>query len=279
LPQQDKRKVDIVVISDVHLGTFGCHANELINYLESIQPEKLILNGDIIDIWQFRKNYFPKSHLKVIQKIINLSTEGTEVVYLTGNHDEMLRKFSDVTMGNLILADKIVLELDGKKAWFFHGDVFDVSITKAKWLAKLGGWGYDILILLNRLVNFWLIKFRKEKYSLSKKIKNSVKKAVKHIQDFENVATDLAIENGYKYVICGHIHQPKIIRKVNDHGTCLYLNSGDWVENLTALEYHDKKWKLVKYDDLSLDSVSDSDDDLPSKDLLTAITILTGPKR
>lgn len=276
---KNKRNIDIVVISDVHLGTFGCHANELLAYLESITPKKIILNGDIIDIWQFRKNYFPKSHLKVIQKIINLSTEGTEVIYLTGNHDEMLRKFSDVTMGNLKLADKIVLKLNGKKAWFFHGDVFDVSITKAKWLAKLGGWGYDILILLNRFVNFWLIKFKKEKYSLSKKIKNSVKKAIKHIQDFESVASDLAIENGYKYVICGHIHQPKIIRKVNDQGTCLYLNSGDWVENLTALEYHNKKWNLIKYDDLNLDSASDTDTDLPSKDLLTAITVFSKSKK
>ncbi len=275
----NKRKVDIVVISDVHLGTFGCHASELLAYLESIDPKKLILNGDIIDIWQFRKNYFPKTHLKVIQKIINLSTEGTEVVYLTGNHDEMLRKFSDVLIGNLRLADKMVLNLDGKKAWFFHGDVFDVSITKAKWLAKLGGWGYDILILLNRFINFWLIKFKREKYSLSKKIKNSVKKAVKHIQDFENVATDLAIQNGYKYVVCGHIHQPKIIRKVNNQGTCLYLNSGDWVENLTALEYHDKKWNLIKYDDLNLDSNPQKDNNKPSQDLLTAIAIFSKSER
>jgi len=279
LPQQKKRKVDLVVISDVHLGTFGCHATELLAYLESINPSKIVLNGDIIDIWQFRKNYFPKSHLKVIQKIINLSTDGTQVTYLTGNHDEMLRKFSDVTIGNLKLADKVVVNLDGKKAWFFHGDVFDVSINNAKWLAKLGGWGYDILILLNRFINFWLIKFKREKYSLSKKIKNSVKKAVKHIQDFENVATDLAIENGYSYVICGHIHQPKIIRKVNHQGTCLYLNSGDWVENLTALEYNDKKWSLVKYDDLELDENTDQDDNNSSQDLLTAIAIFSKSKR
>ncbi len=276
---EKKRKVDIVVISDVHLGTFGCHASELLSYLESIEPKKLILNGDIIDIWQFRKNYFPKTHLKVIQKIINLSTKGTEVIYLTGNHDEMLRKFSDVNVGNLRLADKVVLNLDGKKAWFFHGDVFDVSINKAKWLAKLGGWGYDILILLNRFINFWLIKFKREKYSLSKKIKNSVKKAVKHIQDFENVASDLAIQNGYKYVVCGHIHQPKIIRKVNNQGTCLYLNSGDWVENLTALEYHQKKWNLISYDDLQFNASDDSDNNTPSQDLLTAITIFSKSKK
>lgn len=191
----------------------------------------------------------------------------------------MLRKFSDVKMGNLKLYDKIVLNLDGKKAWFFHGDVFDVSIVKAKWLAKLGGWGYDTLILLNRFINFWLIKFKKEKYSLSKKIKDSVKQAVKHIQNFENIATDLAIENGYKYVVCGHIHQPKIIRKVNNSGTCLYLNSGDWVENLTALEYNDKKWKLVKFEDLKFEENPDSSDDKPSQDLLTAITILKKTKK
>ncbi len=269
---KQKRKIKIAVISDVHLGTFGCHAKELLNYLDSIQPETLVLNGDIIDIWQFRKNYFPKSHLKVIQKIISLSASGTEVIYLTGNHDEMLRKFSDIQIGNLSIVDKKIMNLDGKKAWFFHGDVFDSSIQKAKWLAKLGGWGYDLLILLNRFINFWLLKLKKEKYSLSKKIKNSVKKAVKYISDFENVVSDLAIENDYKYVICGHIHQPQMIRKVNKNGTCLYLNSGDWVENLTALEYHDKKWNLIKYEELKLDENSIKDE--PS-DLLTAITILS----
>jgi UDP-2,3-diacylglucosamine pyrophosphatase LpxH len=248
-------------------------------YLNSIEPKTLILNGDIIDIWQFRKNYFPKSHLKVIQKIISLSATGTEVIYLTGNHDEMLRKFSDTKIGNLSIVDKKIMTLDGKKAWFFHGDVFDSSIQKAKWLAKLGGWGYDLLILLNRFINFWLIKFKKEKYSLSKKIKNSVKKAVKYVSDFENVASDLAIDNNYRYVICGHIHQPQIIRKVNKNGTCLYLNSGDWVENLTALEYNDKKWKLVKYDELkfdtdSIDKVDKVDQEKPN-DLLTAMTIIS----
>mgnify|MGYP000418605617 FL=1 len=168
-----KRVVELAVISDVHLGTFGCHAKELLNYLNSISPKTLILNGDIIDIWQFRKRYFPKSHLAVIQKIIDLSTKGTKVIYITGNHDEMLRKFSDMTMGNFSVVDKLVMDLDGKKAWFFHGDVFDASIQNAKWLAKLGGWGYDLLILINRFINWFLIKLGREKFSLSKKIKNS----------------------------------------------------------------------------------------------------------
>ena len=242
-----KRKIDLAVISDIHLGTYGCHAEEVLNYLSSIRPKTLILNGDIIDIWQFRKRYFPKNHLKVIKKIISMATNGTKVFYITGNHDELLRRFTDIDFGNIQVVDKLILELDGKKSWFFHGDIFDATVQHSKWIAKLGGWGYDMLILINRFINWWLLKLGKEKYSLSKKIKNSVKKAVKFINDFEQIAADLAIDQGYDYVVCGHIHQPqKRIRK-NKNGSCLYLNSGDWIENLTALEYNNKRWKLYDY--------------------------------
>ncbi|WP_298539372.1 UDP-2,3-diacylglucosamine diphosphatase [uncultured Aquimarina sp.] len=254
-----KRIVEVVVISDVHLGTFGCQAKELLNYLNSIKPKTLILNGDIIDIWQFRKHYFPKSHLKIIKKIINFASKGTEVIYITGNHDEMLRKFSDTKMGNFQLVDKVVLELGNKKAWIFHGDIFDASIQNAKWLAKLGGWGYDLLILINQLMNWCLVKCGKEKFSLSKKIKNSVKKAVKYINDFEQVAADLAIDNDYHYVICGHIHQPQMIKKSNKNGSCMYLNSGDWIENLTSLEYNNKEWKLITYQNTETDTLVDDE--------------------
>lgn len=242
-----KRKLDIVVLSDIHLGTFGCHAKELLQYLTTIKPKILILNGDIIDIWQFRKSYFPNSHLRVLKKIISFSTKGTKVYYITGNHDEFLRKFSDIHIGNFSLVDKLVLEIDDKKAWIFHGDVFDASITHTKWLAKLGGWGYDMLILINRFINFILVKMGKEPYSLSKKIKSSVKKAVKFINDYEQVCTELAIEKNYDYVVCGHIHEPKIEEIENSKGKTTYLNSGDWIENLTALEYHNKRWKLYNH--------------------------------
>lgn len=244
-----KRKLDVVVISDVHLGTFGSHAQELSYYLSTIKPKILVLNGDIIDIWQFRKSYFPKAHMKVIKKIIDLATKGTKVYYVTGNHDEMLRKFSNTTIGNFSIVDKLILELDYKKAWIFHGDIFDVSVQHSKWIAKLGGIGYDYLIVLNRFINWSLNKMGKEPYSFSKKIKASVKSAVKFISDFETTATDLAIEKGYDYVICGHIHEPKILKKETKNGTTLYLNSGDWVENLTALEYHKRRWKLYRYED------------------------------
>ncbi len=242
-----KRKVDVVVISDLHLGTYGCHARELLHYLNSVKPKKLILNGDIIDIWQFRKRYFPKAHLLIIKKIIALATKGTQVYYITGNHDEKMRRFTGTEMGNIKVLDKLVLRLDGKKVWFFHGDVFDASIQHAKWIAKLGGWGYDLLILLNRFINYCLAKMGKPKYSLSKKIKNSVKKAIKFIDDFETTATDLAIENKFDYVVCGHIHQPKIEKIKNDKGSCVYMNSGDWVENLTSLEYYNGRWILYSY--------------------------------
>ncbi|NNC44440.1 MAG: UDP-2,3-diacylglucosamine diphosphatase [Winogradskyella sp.] len=244
-----KRKVEIVVISDVHLGTFGCHATQLLTYLNSIEPRHIILNGDIVDIWQFNKRYFPKTHMGVIKKIMDFASNGTEVTYITGNHDEMLRKFSGTSIGNIKIVNKLSLSLDGKKTWIFHGDVFDISIQNAKWLAKLGGYGYDMLILSNRFINSLLVKLGKERYSLSKRIKNSVKSAIKYINDFEEVASDLAIENGYDYVICGHIHQPKMVVYENKQGKTTYLNSGDWIENFTALEYQFKRWKLFKFNE------------------------------
>jgi UDP-2,3-diacylglucosamine pyrophosphatase LpxH len=151
-------------------------------------------------------------------------------------------------MGNLHLSDKLVLTLQDKKAWFFHGDIFDVTMKHSKWLAKLGGKGYDLLIVINRAINFLLTKMGRERISFSKKIKNSVKEAIKFISDFEQTATDLAISNGYDYVICGHIHQPVIKEYWNDEGSVIYLNSGDWVENLTCLEYFKGDWKLIQFD-------------------------------
>lgn len=262
-----KREVDIVVISDVHLGTYGCQAKELLKYLKSIKPKKLILNGDIIDIWQFSKRYWPDSHMKILRKIMKFVLEGVEVHYLTGNHDELLRKFADMDIGTFHLQNKLVLELDGKKAWFFHGDVFDVTMQHSKWLAKMGAVGYDSLILLNNLVNWCLTFLGKQKMSFSQKIKAKFKDAVKFINQFEQTAADLAIEKGYHYVVCGHIHQPEITTIKNDDGEVIYLNSGDWVESLTALEYHNKEWSIVKYnaadykeEELDLGLFSDTED-------------------
>jgi UDP-2,3-diacylglucosamine pyrophosphatase LpxH len=263
----DKRNVDVVVISDVHLGTYGCHAKELLKYLKSIKPKTLILNGDIIDIWQFSKSYWPESHMKVIRKLMKFVSEGVQVHYLTGNHDEMLRKFDGMEMGTFHLQNKLILELDGKKAWFFHGDVFDVTMQHSKWLAKLGAVGYDTLILINSFVNWVLTAFGREKMSFSKKIKAKFKDAVKFINSFEQTAAELAIEKGYQYVVCGHIHQAEQREIATEEGKVVYLNSGDWVESLTALEYENKAWTIFKYehqhfmkDELDEGILSDAED-------------------
>ncbi len=242
-----KRKVEVVVISDVHLGTYGCHAKELMQYLKSIKPEKLILNGDIIDIWQFNKRYWPASHMQVIKHITGLIAKGVKVYYVTGNHDEMMRRFVGFKMGSLKIVNKVVLKLDDRRAWFFHGDVFDVTMQHAKWLTKLGSQGYDLLILLNRAVNYISQKMGRGKISLSKKIKDSVKSAVKFVNTFEQTAADIGISNGYDYVVCGHIHHPEMRELKNEKGAIMYLNSGDWIENLTALEYNNGAWSIYKY--------------------------------
>jgi UDP-2,3-diacylglucosamine pyrophosphatase LpxH len=267
-----KRKLDILVLSDVHLGTYGCHAKELLYYLKTVKPKTVILNGDIIDIWQFNKRYWPKSHMKVVKHILQWMSKGVKIYYITGNHDEMLRKFVGFKFGSLKIVNKLVLELDNNKtAWFFHGDVFDVTMQHSKWLAKLGAVGYDTLILINRLANFVSEKvFKKGKLSLSKKIKNSVKSALKFINNFEQTAADIAIDNYYDYVVCGHIHQPEIREIETDKGKIMYLNSGDWIENLTALEYVGGEWQLYRFDDNELLNmvVNDTQEDEPNNNQL-----------
>jgi len=272
-----KRAVELVIISDVHLGTYGCHAEELLRYLKSIKAKRIILNGDIIDMWQFSKRYWPKSHMQVVKHITGLIAKGTKITYLTGNHDEMLRKFAGFRMGSFHIANKKVISLNGKSAWIFHGDVFDVIMQHSKWLAKLGAIGYDTLILINSFVNFILKLFGKSKISLSKRVKDSVKQAVKFINDFEKTAADIAISNGYDYVICGHIHQPEMKKITTDKGEVTYLNSGDWVENLTSLEYNEGAWRIYRYQEdkkamsikISKSRKNNLDNDEIFKDLVT----------
>jgi UDP-2,3-diacylglucosamine pyrophosphatase LpxH len=277
LGKKRKREVELVIISDVHLGTYGCHAEELLRYLKTIKPKRLVLNGDIIDMWQFSKRYWPKPHMRVVKHITGLLAKGTKIAYLTGNHDEMLRKFSGFRIGSFQIANKKVISLQGKSAWVFHGDVFDVTMKYSKWLAKLGAVGYDLLILLNSFVNFILKIFGRGKISLSKRVKDSVKQAVKFINDFEKTAAEIAIENGYDYVICGHIHQPEMKKIVTPKGEVTYLNSGDWVENLTALEYNLGEWRIYRYAEdikakalkIPKDSKKDLDNDEIFKDLVS----------
>lgn len=252
-----KREPDIVVLSDTHLGTYGCHAGELHNYLKSIQPRTLILNGDILDIWAFKKSYFPKEHTEVVRRLLKMAVNGTKIYYLTGNHDDLLRKFGEVSLGIIHLRNKLVFQVDGRTHWVFHGDVFDASVQRARWLAKLGGEGYDLLIRINRTINRVRRMFGFAPVSFAAKVKKGVKGAVKFIADFEETAIKIASENDYDCVICGHIHQPQMREVTAENGkTVTYMNSGDWVEHLTALEFSNGKWSMYQYDETEFDVVS-----------------------
>ncbi len=249
--KKNRRRIDILVLSDVHLGTYGCHAKELLFYLKSIKPKVVVLNGDIIDIWQFTKRYWPNSHMKVVKHLISWMGKGIKTYYVTGNHDEMFRKFDGLKIGSLSVVNKVVLDLpEGKKAWVFHGDVFDITMQHSKWLARLGAIGYDTLILINKFFNFISEKIlNKGKLSLSQKIKSSVKSAVSFINDFEKTSADIGISNKYDYVICGHIHHPEMRKISNSEGSVIYMNSGDWVENLSTLEFSNGAWSIYRFNE------------------------------
>jgi UDP-2,3-diacylglucosamine pyrophosphatase LpxH len=253
-----QRIPELVILSDLHLGAYGCRSNELIKYLKSIRPQTLILNGDIIDIWQFNKRLWSRSHSAAIKEIISMLSSGTMVYYVTGNHDEMMRRYTGFKIGSFAIVDKLVWTLsNGKKAWIFHGDVFDVMMEHSKWLTRLGAVGYDILILINSLVNRISKWFGKGPVSLSAKVKNRVKSAIKYINKFEDLVAEIGIKNGFDYVICGHIHKPEKSKITLESGEIIYLNSGDWVENMTALEFDGNDWNIYRYqDDPLIDDLS-----------------------
>ncbi len=258
--KKNPKRLEAVIISDTHLGTRSCRGKELLSYLKSIQPEQLLLNGDIIDIWQFSKSYFPKIQLKIVRQIVKMMEQGTKVQYIVGNHDEALRRFVGTSVGNFSIVNKVVLNINGAKSWIFHGDAFDVVMQHSKWLAKLGATGYALLTIINKVVNSFLSLFGQKKISLSRDIKRMVKSKRDDVTTkFEITVADLAIKKKYKYAICGHIHWPakKVIE--NHNGRVMYLNSGDWVENMTALEFENNDWHLVYYNE---DEAINIEDDL-----------------
>ena len=242
-----KKVLDICVLSDLHLGTYGCRAEELLDYLHKIEPARLILNGDIIDAWQFKKKYFPATHWEVIERILEMANTGTIVYYLTGNHDDVLRRFDALDLGNIKLRHQLELRIKNKTYWFFHGDVFDAYVLISPFLAILGGKAYDWLIRINTWINGWRSSFGLSKISFAHRVKRSVKHAVKFVSDFEKHSIRMGLKKGVDVVVCGHIHQPLIERVEIEEGSILYMNSGDWVENMTALEMIGSKWTLYRY--------------------------------
>ncbi len=242
-----KRNLDILVISDLHLGTYGSEADEVLAYLDSINADKIVINGDFVDIMLFNKRFWPSSHMKVIKYFLDLISQGKEIYYVTGNHDELMRKFLNFKIQNFKIVNQIVLDTAKGKVWIFHGDVFDFSI-QTQWLTKLAGFLYDYMIIFNSWINKKIMRpLGRKRLNFSKTIKSNVKTAVQYFANFEMKAAEVAQKNGYKYVVCGHIHTPKI-ESFNINGEqVIYMNSGDWLESLSSLEYVDNKWSIYMH--------------------------------
>lgn len=226
-------KYQAIVVSDLHLGTKDSKAEEFIEFLEKHPTDLLILNGDIIDGWALNRGAkWKKQHTKVISKLLKLSNK-TQIVWIRGNHDEFIQEFIDGHFGGIEIREDYVLDIRNtvESYYIFHGDVIDIFITKYKWLSKIGAVGYDFALWLNRWYNKYRV-WRKLPYqSISQKIKSGVKAATNYVNDFEVTALSMATKKGCHGVMCGHIHQPED-RMINGKR---YLNSGDWVENMTAI--------------------------------------------
>jgi UDP-2,3-diacylglucosamine pyrophosphatase LpxH len=226
-------KYQAIIVSDLHLGTKDSKAEEFIEFIESHPTDLLILNGDIVDGWALnRGTKWKKQHTKVISKLLHLSNI-TRIIWIRGNHDEFIQEFIGTHLGAIEIREDYKLNVNNtmESYYIFHGDVIDVFITKYKWLSKIGSVGYDFALWLNRVYNVYR-KWRKLPYiSISQKIKGSVKVATNYINDFETTALSMAHKKGCNGVICGHIHQPADVII----GAKRYLNSGDWIENMSAI--------------------------------------------
>ena len=242
-----KRNLDILVISDLHLGTYGSEADEVLAYLDTIDADKIVINGDFVDIMLFNKRFWPSSHMKVIKYFLDLISQGKEIYYVTGNHDELIRKFVNFKIQNFKIVNQVVLDTNEGKVWMFHGDVFDFSIQTG-WLTKLAGFLYDYMIMFNSWINKKIMRpLGRKRLNFSKSIKANVKTAVQYFANFEMKAAKIAQKNGYKYVVCGHIHTPKIESFDINGEEIIYMNSGDWLESLSSLEYVDNKWSIYMH--------------------------------
>jgi len=231
--EDDSLRVRTVWISDVHLGTPGCQAHALLDFLRTVDCETLFLVGDIIDGWQLRRSwYWPQAHNDVVQKVLRKARKGTQVIFVPGNHDEFARKYLGHNFGGVEVVDEHIHELaDGRKLWITHGDYFDGVIQCAKWLAYVGDWAYELTLRINRHFNSMRARLGLPYWSLSKYLKQKVKRAVSYVGDFETAVAREARSRGVQGVVCGHIHHAEM-RMIDG---VLYCNDGDWVESLTAL--------------------------------------------
>lgn len=247
-PQKSKLTARTVFISDVHLGVPECKSAQASHFLRNTRCERLILNGDIIDAWHLRRaGGWNKGHTHFVRTVLRkMEKENTEVIYLRGNHDDILDRFLPLRLENFQLTDEYLHQTSSGQYLVVHGDGFDAVTTKHPWMAKAGAVGYNLLLRVNRAYNAWRRWRGKESFSLSRWVKLKVKSAVNFVGRYEEQLQQLAEWKKCKGIICGHIHQPanKMIGAVH------YLNSGDWVESMTAiLEHYDGRFEVITYDD------------------------------
>lgn len=253
-----KNHYKTIVVSDVHLGSEGSKAKELVRFLKKNSCDLLILNGDIIDGWQLKKSgTWKKKHTRFFKIILQMiENDKTQVIYTRGNHDDFLDQILPFEIGNFKIVKEFYYESFGKKYYVVHGDVFDSITSHMKWLSHLGDVGYTLLLWINKKYNNYRMSRGLPYYSLSKIVKQKVKSAVSFISEFETQLSAIAKEKECFGVICGHIHTPEI----KMIGETLYLNSGDWVESLSALvETTDGEWKLLNYSDMESEETDKED--------------------
>jgi UDP-2,3-diacylglucosamine pyrophosphatase LpxH len=244
--EPDKTHYRTIFLSDIHLGTRGCRADLLLEFLKQHTCDQLYLVGDIIDGWRFEKGfYWPQEHTNVMRRFLTLSKRGTQVTYVTGNHDEFLRKYSDMEIGNIRLVDEAVHRTaDGRRYLVVHGDAYDVVTRYHRWIAVLGDIGYDLLLALNGHLNRWRARLGYGFWSLSAWVKYRVKQAVSYVSGFEEAVSHHCRQRGYEGVVCGHIHHAEI----TSYGDIRYMNCGDWVESCTALVEDDAgEFRLIRW--------------------------------
>jgi UDP-2,3-diacylglucosamine pyrophosphatase LpxH len=236
-----------VFISDIHLGTKMSQADQLLDFMKTFECEKIYLVGDIVDCWAMsKKKYWSQSHSDVIQKLLRRARKGTEIIYIPGNHDELMREYCDAEFGHIMLVKECIhVGIDGKLYLVTHGDQFDAVIRNAKWLAHLGSWAYDFSIKLNGLVNKFRSWLKLPVWSLSSYLKLRVKESVNFIGNYEETLSNYVKNQELSGIICGHIHHANIC----DYDNIRYMNCGDWVESCTALvEHHNGTFEIVRYD-------------------------------
>lgn len=241
-----KRKLEVVVLSDIHLGNAQCRAEELLIYLSSIKPRVLVLNGGITSTFH-EKSSFPKSHIKVVKKILSMMSDGTRVYYITGNGDRPWEKLSGFETSNMSIKKNLALNLDGKTTFFLYGDILDTFPGMARWLGNLGTLGYKMLGL-NRKICRGLKVHLKSKTSFDETgTDDGGSHNLSVLSKFDKIAASTAVQSGYDTMVCGFTDQPRKAIWETPKGSCLYLNAGSWTRNLTALEYSFKRWKVYNF--------------------------------